>query len=299
MANSITKFKKYIGLLDEVYKVASVTSILDGNNRLVRMGANTNEIIIPKMSMDGLADYSRENGYVGGDVTLTNETVKFNYERGRSFNIDAMDDEETAGVAFGQLSGEFIRTKAAPEIDAFRFAQYAGTTGITSATAAALSNGADVLSALIAAQNSMDENEVPAESRILFITPTLYNSVMNLDTTKSRAVLDSFASIVKVPQSRFYTAIDLYDGTTDTSSQTNGVDETVGHFVKASGGKNINFMVIEKSAAIQYQKHVVSKIVSPEENQTSDSWKFFYRSYGIADAYENKVKGIYLHAATA
>ena len=122
---------------------------------------------------------------------------------------------------------------------------------------------------------------------------------MNLDTTKSRAVLDSFASIVKVPQSRFYTAIDLYDGTTDTSSQTNGVDETVGHFVKASGGKNINFMVIEKSAAIQYQKHVVSKIVSPEENQTSDSWKFFYRSYGIADVYENKVKGIYLHAATA
>lgn len=299
MANSITKFKKYIGLLDEVYKVASVTSILDGNNRLVRMGANTNEIIIPKMSMDGLADYSRENGYVGGDVTLTNETVKFNYERGRSFNIDAMDDEETAGVAFGQLSGEFIRTKAAPEIDAFRFAQYAGTTGITSATAAALSTGADVLSALIAAQNSMDENEVPAESRILFITPTLYNSVMNLDTTKSRAVLDSFASIVKVPQSRFYTAIDLYDGTTDTSSQTNGVDETVGHFVKASSGKNINFMVIEKSAAIQYQKHVVSKIVSPEENQTSDSWKFFYRSYGIADVYENKVKGIYLHAATA
>ena len=299
MANSITKFKKYIGLLDEVYKVASVTSILDGNNRLVRMGANTNEIIIPKMSMDGLADYSRENGYVGGDVTLTNETVKFNYERGRSFNIDAMDDEETAGVAFGQLSGEFIRTKAAPEIDAFRFAQYAGTTGITSATAAALSNGADVLSALIAAQNSMDENEVPAESRILFITPTLYNSVMNLDTTKSRAVLDSFASIVKVPQSRFYTAIDLYDGTTDTSSQSGGVDETVGHFVKASAGKNINFMVIEKSAAIQYQKHVVSKIVSPEENQTSDSWKFFYRSYGIADVYENKVKGIYLHAATA
>ena len=58
-------------------------------------------------------------------------------------------------------------------------------------------------------------------------------------------------------------------------------------------------MVIEKSAAIQYQKHVVSKIVSPEENQTSDSWKFFYRSYGIADVYENKVKGIYLHAATA
>jgi len=146
------------------------------------------------------------------------------------------------------------------------------------------------LAALIAAQNSMDENEVPMESRILFITPTLFNGVMNIDTTKSKAVLDSFAQIVKVPQSRFYTAISLYDGSSD--------GETAGHYVKnAQGGKNINFMIVEKSAAIQYQKHLVSKVVTPEENQVSDAWKFFYRSYGIADVYDNKVKGIYLHHA--
>ncbi len=289
MSNNVEKFSKYINVLDEVYKLASVTSVLDGNNRLVKMGANANEIVIPKMSMDGLADYSRENGYVGGDVTLTNETVTFNYERGRSFNIDAMDDEETAGIAFGQLSGEFIRTKAAPEIDAFRFAQYAAASGIGTATAD-LTNPEDTLAALIAAQNAMDEAEVPMETRILFITPTLYNGVMNIDTTKSKAVLDSFAQIVKVPQSRFYTAIDLYDGASS--------GETAGHFVKnAENGKNINFMVVEKSAAIQYQKHVVSKVVTPAENQTADAWKFFYRSYGIADVYENKVSGIYLHKA--
>ena len=119
MANSITLFKKYTDLLDEVYKNASVTSMLDGDMSLVQMGANTNEIIIPKISMDGLADYSRNGGYVGGDVTLTNETVKFNYDRGRRFTVDAMDDEETAGVAFGKLSSEFIRTqKVAPEMGA-------------------------------------------------------------------------------------------------------------------------------------------------------------------------------------
>ncbi len=288
MANAIEKFRQYIDTLDEVYKVSSVTSVLDGNNRLVKMGANANEIVIPKMSMDGLADYSREGGYVSGDVTLTNETVTFNYERGRSFTVDAMDNEETAGVAFGQLSGEFVRTKAAPEIDAFRFAQYAGTEGVT-AVSADLAAAEETLAALIAAQNSMDEAEVPMESRILFITPTLYNGVMNIDTTKSKAVLDSFSQIVKVPQSRFYTAISLYDGSTD--------GETAGHFVKATDGKNINFMIVEKSAAIQYQKHLVSKVVTPEENQVSDAWKFFYRSYGIADVYENKVKGIYLHHA--
>ena len=290
MANAIAKFKKYIDTLDEVYKVSSVTSVLDGNSRLVRIGANANEIIIPKMSMDGLADYSRENGYIGGDVTLTNETVTFNYERGRSFTIDAMDNEETAGVAFGQLSGEFIRTKAAPEIDAFRFAQYAGAQGIGLAEGD-LDDPQDTLAALIAAQNAMDEAEVPTESRVLFITPVLYNGVMNIDTTKSKAVLDSFSQIVKVPQSRFYTAVNLYDGSSE--------GETAGHFVKdAENGRNINFMVVEKSATIQYQKHVVSKVVTPEENQVSDAWKFFYRSYGIADIYENKTNGIYLHKAT-
>lgn len=288
--NTIEKFKKYIDTLDEVYKYASVTSVLDGNNRLVKMGANANEIIIPKMTMDGLADYSRANGYVNGDVTLTNETVKFNYDRGRSFSVDEMDNEETAGVAFGQLSSEFIRTKAAPEIDAFRFAQYAGVDGIGIGEDD-LADPQDTLAALIVAQNAMDEAEVPTESRILFITPTLYNGVMNIDTTKSKAVLDSFSQIKKVPQSRFYTAIDLHDGIGD--------GETAGHFVKSAGGKNINFMVVEKTAAIQYQKHVVNKVVTPDENQTSDAWKFFYRSYGIADVYENKVSGIYLHKAMA
>ena len=289
MANAIEKFKKYIDTLDEVYKIAAVTSVLDGNNKLVKMGANANEIVIPKMSLDGLADYDRASGYVDGDVTLTNETVTFNYDRGRSFNVDAMDDEETAGIAFGQLSGEFIRAKVAPEIDAFRFAQYSGVSDI-STVSADLADPAATLAALIAAQNAMDEAEVPTESRILFITPTLYNGVMNIDTTKSKAVLDSFSRIVKVPQSRFYTAIDLYDGASS--------GETAGHFVKnAENGKNINFMVVEKSAAIQYQKHVVSKVVTPAENQSADAWKFFYRSYGIADVYENKVSGIYLHKA--
>ena len=112
--NSITKFKKYIDRLDAVYKNASLTADLDGDSTLVRDGANANEIVIPKMSLDGLANYSRNSGYVDGSATLTNETVQFNYDRGRKFNIDAMDNEETAGVAFGKLASEFVRTKVVP-----------------------------------------------------------------------------------------------------------------------------------------------------------------------------------------
>lgn len=288
MANSITLFKKYIDMLDEVYKQSSLTSILDGDNTLVRAGANTNEIIIPKLSMQGLADYSRNSGYVEGDVTLTNETVKFNYDRGRSFTVDNMDNEETAGVAFGRLSSEFIRTMVVPEVDAFRFATYASTSGISKVSAGAtLASGNDVLAALVVAQSKMDEDEVPYDNRILFITPTLYNAVMAVDTTKSKEVMASFSQVVKVPQSRFYTAIDLKDGTT--------TGEEAGGFAKNTSGKEINFMVIHKPCLLQYPKHIVNKVISPEENQTSDGWRFFYRSYGLADVYENKVAGIYLH----
>ena len=72
MANAITLAQTFVPILDKIYKVASVTSILDGNPELVRQGANYNELIIPKLSMQGLGDYSRNDGYVKGDVTLTN-----------------------------------------------------------------------------------------------------------------------------------------------------------------------------------------------------------------------------------
>ena len=288
MAINITLFKKYINLLDEVYKNAAVTSVLDSDASLAQQGANTNEIVIPKLSMDGLADYSRNGGYVGGSVTLTNETVTFNYDRGRKFTVDAMDNEETAGLAFGKLSSEFLRTRVAPEMDAFRFATYAEISGISKVSAGAtLADGAAVISALRGATTQMDEDEVPMEGRILFITPTLKGLVEDMDTTKSREVMGRFSQLILVPQTRFYTAIDLKDGTTS--------GEEAGGFAKATDGKDINFMVIHKPALLQYTKHTVNKIITPEANQESDGWMFFYRAYGLADAYENKAAGIYLH----
>ena len=287
MANNITKFKKYIDLLDEVYKKESLTADLDADATLVRAGANANEIVIPKISLDGLADYSRNGGYVSGDVNLTNETVAFNYDRGRKFTVDAMDDEETAGVAFGKLSSEFIRTKVVPERDAVRFATYAGTAGISKVAAGVTyADGNAWLQGIVDAVNKMDEDEVSQENRILYITPTGYNAIMAVDSYKSKEILNGFAKVVKVPQSRFYTAIDLADGTTG--------GEEAGGYTKATSGKEINFMIIQKDAIIQYPKHTVNKVVSPEDNQTSDGWMFFFRAYGLNDVYENKVAGIYL-----
>lgn len=287
MANAIELAKQFVPILDEVYKNAALTSDLDGAAELARQGANANELIIPMLDMQGLGDYSRNSGYVDGDVTLTNETVKCNFDRGRMFTVDTMDNLETAGIAFGRLAGEFIRTKVAPELDAFRFAQYAGKTGISKVAAGAtLSAGEAVLKALRAANDRMDEDEVPQEQRYLYITPTLLGMVQDLDTTKSREVLQNFAKLVKVPQTRFYTAITQKSGKDDEAS---------GGYEKAADAKEINFLIIHKPAVIQFPKHVAPKIIEPGQNQTADAYKFGYRNVGIADVYQNKRSGIYLH----
>lgn len=294
MANNIALSKNYIAILDTVYKRTSLSAVLDSDASVAQQGNKANEIVIPKLSMDGLADYSRNGGYVNGDVTLAHETVKFNYDRGRKFSIDYIDNEESAEVPFMNLASEFMRTKVVPEKDAFTFATLAGIDGISKiSTGASLTDGADVMAALKAGADKMDEDEVPEENRILFITPTNLSAVKAMDTTKSREILDAFSQIVKVPQGRFYTAIDLYDGVDHSGSS--GKNETAGGYVKAASGKDINFMIIHKPAVLKFNKRSASSIITPENNADADAYIQKFREYGLVDAYENKLAGIYLH----
>lgn len=277
---AIEKFKKYAAMLDEVYVQTAKTGVLESGSELFRLGANASEIIIPKMSMDGLGNYSRNSGYLDGSVELTMETVPFDYERGRAFMVDAMDNEETAGVAFGSLAGEFIRTKVVPELDAVRFAKYASVSETKKET---LTDAENVLSAIRTAKAQLDAAEVPETERYLFITPALKDVIDSAETTVSKAVLDNFAGIITVPQSRFNTEVTLRDGVSEGQEQ--------GGF--AVSGDAINFMVVHKGAVLQITKHAAPKVITPEQNQTADAYKYGYRIYGLANVFENKTAGIY------
>lgn len=282
--NTIALAKSYVPMLDEVYAAASLTAKLDGAAELCREGASANELIVPMLTMQGLGDYSRNDGYADGDVTMTNQTVQCGFDRGRMFSVDSMDNAETAGLAFGRLAGEFIRTRVAPELDAYRFAQYASKAGVAK-KAGALADGKAVVAALREAVNELDAREVPPEDRHLFILPALLAMVEDMDTTASRAVTAGFASITKVPQTRFYTGITQRDGVS-TGQEEGGF---------ANDGKKLHFMVVHKPAVIQFEKHVAPKIITPDANQKADAWKYGYRNVGVADVYANKVCVIYCH----
>lgn len=299
MANSIALAQKYLPLLDEIYKAESKSAILDSTN--VKF-LNANTIQVFKTSMDGLGNYDRNTGFVPGDVTGTWESMTLQRDRGRTFMIDRMDNEETIDMAFGTLVGEFLRTKVVPEIDAYTFAKLAGWSGIDAGTAADVTIGTtDVPGLIDEATRSMGENEVPKAGRLLFISESAYaglrakivRTVMN-DVRGINREVDTYDEmpVIRVPQSRFYTAVTLYDG------KTSG--QTAGGYVGTTGGYKINFMIVHPSAVVKATKHVLPRIFTPDENQTADAWKFDYRVYHDTFAYANKVKGIYLHrGATA
>lgn len=321
--NNIELSTVYLPVLDEVYKENSKTAILEGDETTVRRGHN-GEIKIAKLDMDGLGDFSRNDGYTKGSTSLTWETIKYDKERSQDLRIDRLDNDETVAEPFIRLSGEFLRTKVIPETDAARFAKIAGTEGITKLSGK-LSTGAEVIAALRNCTNKMDEDEVPTESRILFITPTLKGMISDLDTIKSKEVLNRFSTIIEVPQTRMYTAVDLFDGknkygfkpaegeykkTTDTEvisgktyyTESGGTYTAVSSPTKSglanyyefvSKGYPINFLCVEKSAVVCALDQYI-KYFSPDEDQEGDSHVFKYRNnnlYGYC--YENKLAGIY------
>lgn len=277
--NNIELSTIYLPMLDEVYKNEAKTSILDGDETTVQKGLN-GEIKIAKLDMDALGDFDRKSGYTKGSTKFTWETVKYDKERSQDLRIDRLDNQEALGMPFAKLSGEFIRTKVVPETDAARIAKIAGVEGISKKEETIL-DGAGAVTALRACTNKMDEDEVSTENRILFITPTLKGMIDDLDTTKSKKVLERFSIIVEVPQTRMYTKVELKDGKTEYG------------YKKAEDGQDINFLCVEKSAAVTAMDQYI-KYFTPDQDQTGDDNVFKYRNNNLyGHVYENKLAGVY------
>ena len=345
MSNSIAYVKNYTTILDEVYQRASVSGCLSSGRRMVRAGHNAKEIMIPKIEVTGLGDYTRNVGYKTGSITYEYETKTFNYDRGIRLMADVMDVEE-AGVldCFVEAGSELQRVQVAPEADAFTFAQIAGHTGVTTASESYTSADAeDVLEDLRTVTSAMDEAQVSTGSRYLFITPTLkgvLDDFSQANPNRSNRVLERFSRVVEVPQVRFYTGIDLLSGgddgfgyqkrkavyelTGDTevdSGKTyytrSGSGTTASPYtysevasptkanlgtyyeITTTAGLDINFMVVEKSAVIKFDKHIASRVFSPDELETLDSYMMKYRKYGIVELFDNKLDGVYVSASTS
>lgn len=293
MANSIVLAEQYLPIIDEIYKREALTSRLDMANERVRfIGGNAVELF--KASVPGLGDYNRSTGFPTASYTSTWEKLTLSKDRGVSMTIDSMDDEETLGMAFGTLVGEFMRTKEVPEMDAYTFSRLASWTGVSSANADITVGTTDVPGLIETAEMTMNDDEVPQEGRILYVSAKAYSALKSKITrylaneNGVNRMVETYDGmpVVVVPQARFNTAITLYDGSANFG------------FVPTSGGYKINFMIVHPSAVVKVVKHVVPRIWTPSENLNADAYKFDYRIYHDTFVLDNKVKGIYVHRAS-
>ena len=80
MANNIAYVQNYVNVIDKIYQRSAVSGCLTSGRRMVRAGHNAKEIMIPKIEVTGLGDYTRNVGYKTGSITYEFETKTFNYD---------------------------------------------------------------------------------------------------------------------------------------------------------------------------------------------------------------------------
>ena len=307
--NFAEKAVKFIGILDEIYQKQAITAILD-NPALASQFVGTNKIKLPKISVDGAANYDRDNGYVQGGVSVTYEEHELKYDRGRKFRIDVIDDDEAAFDLFRKVTTEYLRTREIPEMDAIRFAEiYAAATRentLATVKAADIDSTASALEMFDEAEMVLNEAEVPEENRIMLASYEFYKLLKNdpkferrFDVNSNNGnvdrrvrTLDGVTPVLLVPSKRFLTQVQLLDGVTE--DQTSG-----GYKAIAGTSKQINFIYADKSAITGGAvKRNVTKIIEPAVNQQADAYDVHYRVHHDLIIQDNKTAGIYIHHAS-
>ena len=305
MPNVIETVTKYLPILDEQYKMEARSSILDTPPAFMQETRDAKKVKIAKMDTDGLADYSRNGGFTTGAMDLTWEEHEYTQDRGRALQIDALDNIETFGLAFGRLAGEFQRKHVIREIDAYRFSTYfqkAGTKVSIVVTAGSIIKFID------AADAQFDEDEVPENDRMLFVNPQVFKLMINdpslqkhitINEPEDKTINKKFYYydnhlIIKVPSVRFVTKIKLLDGKTEGQER--------GGYVPADDAKVIGMLMIHPSAVLQGSKRRIARVWAPTKeeaagtdgvNPNADAWKFDFRVYHDAWVEEEKLAGVY------
>lgn len=296
VTNSIALAQRFLPMLDEIYTTESRTAILDTVSERVQFtGANTVNLFT--LETMGMGNYDRNAGFVPGNVNGSWQPYVLSVDRGRSYMVDALDNEESLGLAAGSLLSTVERQHVIPEVDATRFATYATGADASQVVSGTIATGAAAVAAVDAATVALDNAEVPYEGRIMFVSPDFYGliksgitrMVMNRDRDVNYNVdIYNDMRVISVPQSRFVTAIDLAAPTAANAA---------GGFSKASGAADIDFMIVHPSAVMQVMKHYVPRLFSPQVNQEADAWKLNLRYAHGAWVLSNKTKGIYVHTA--
>lgn len=290
--NTLEFAEKFTSELDKKLTQSAVTAMFaDNAMRTKFVGAKT--VIIPDVDFQGLADYDRDSGFASGSVTVANTAYTMACDRGRSFMIDREDMDETgiAGLA-GQVLGEFVKTKVAPECDAYVLSKLAGVANTNSTVLDGDDYSSDEpYAALMAAINNVRKNVGYDEKLIAFVDSETYAALASSDEVTRRIEISDFK------QGEVNLTVRTLDGVVIRpvvpermkTAYTFGTDG----FTPTATAKNIKIMVMPKKACSLVKKSEKMRIFSPDQNIKADAYKFDYRIYFDAFVKKSNLKNIW------
>ena len=284
--NTLQYSQQFQTVLDAQMLAGATTAFMEANAGQVKYdGGDT--VHIPEISMQGLAKYDRDEGFNQGSVTLKFNPYKMTQDRGRTFQLDSMDVNETNFVATaGTVMGEFQRTQVIPEIDSYRYSKIAAlataenkvTTGFTPAVATILEK---LEAEITEIQDVVGEDEglivvMSTKLRTILNNADKFNRYLNVAEFKNGSINTTVKSfndipILGVPSARMKTAYVFNDGKT--------ANQQAGGFKADTGAKDINWIIMPQRAPIAVSKTDKVRVFTPDINQKADAWKIDYRKY--------------------
>ena len=177
--------------LDKAVVQKPVTGFMADNNLRGKF-VGTKTVMIPEMNISGLGDYDRDTGFVSGTVSVTAKPFTLAMDRGRSFQLDREDNDES-GVAdlAGQIMGEFVRTQVVPEVDAYVLSKLSGyaVTASQTVTGTPATDAYKMLTQAIAkAQNAVGYDE----ELVAFVDGTMLSALQNSEEISRHLVMNDF-----------------------------------------------------------------------------------------------------------
>ncbi|MDS0525463.1 hypothetical protein NNC19_07215 [Clostridium sp. SHJSY1] len=306
MANTLAYATLFQQNLDKAAVQQALTGWMEANAGQVIYNGGA-EVKIPKLSMDGLGNYSRNDGFPGGDVSLEYETRKMKYDRGRGFSLDSQDVNDANFVPTAStVMGEFQRTKVVPEIDAVRLSSLSsmaiGVDGDTQVEYGYIPAKATIVGKIkdgikkirkagfvgdLIAYVTYDVQSFVSE----YYGEKLVAATFAINGVDTRVPAIDGVPLIPVIDECMVSDITLYDGKSE--------GQVKGGFVKKTNAFDVNFTIIAKEVPIAISRTDKMRIFDPNTNQKADAWAMDYRKYHDIWVLDNKLKGLYTNIKDA
>lgn len=282
--------EQFTNLLQQKYAKELCSDALTKSNLGVQF-INAQVIKLPRMSLSGYKDHTRTPGFNSGTLSNDWEAKKLSHDRDIEFFIDPMDiDETNLTLSVANIQNTFETEQAIPEKDCYRFSKLHSELSTFKAsnidtTVVTASNFLEVFDEMM---SKMDEEGVPEEGRILYVTPAMNKVVKNAQGIDRYMMVTTPNSINRkvhslddvtikmVPAARMKTKYNFTDGCK--------VDATA---------KQINFILVHPTCVVCRDKYSYIKLFTPgTDSRTADGYLYQNRNYGDLFLLEKKVDGV-------